>query len=611
MIQNLRSLGMRLRVRVIILSLIALIGILLVIVSSSMVWLLLAHREIVMESEQAAREFDLFMVEIRSDLTGVGDALAVIDDQNHILRDLLARHPAIFEVSVIDPDGQTILQRRRVGLHGLIQYDQQPWLEAVQAGNIYWSEVNTDEFGVPFIDIAVPIHKHNIPLEYQGTLLARLDLTAFWNEVITMRVGETGYAYLTDHAGHILVYRDIGLVRSAPMLQDEIGYTPQETVQRSERVLTSIRRGLGGQMVISSSISLVSVPWVATVEQPVDEALKTFYVMLPIFLIVLVVGLWLVLDIMRFSRRRIVNPLLHLRESVEEFGRGNLTYRVRVATRRGDEMDLLANTFNQMVEDIQRRTQELVKATATANENARLKSEFLSTVSHELRTPLNAIIGYVGIILEGLSGTIDDDARDMLERVESNSNRLLSMINDILDVAKIEAGQYEITNQAFSPSALADDWQNQMRVLAEQRHIDFQILIDPSLPDHFWGDPKRITQIITNLLSNAFKFTAQGGVRLELLWKQEMWYISVKDSGIGIPKEAIAFIFDPFRQVDGTTERQFGGTGLGLTIVHNLVTLMNGSVTVQSEVGVGSTFTVILPLPLENPNPEPTLILVR
>jgi signal transduction histidine kinase len=238
---------------------------------------------------------------------------------------------------------------------------------------------------------------------------------------------------------------------------------------------------------------------------------------------------------------------------------------------------------------------ELIKANNLATESARLKSEFMSTMSHELRTPLNAMIGFCGILLEGMGGEIDADARHMISRVNSNSSRLLNLINEVLDLAKIEAGRMEMVSRPISPRALADQWQSQMHVLAQQKSLEFLIEIDPSVPETLFGDPERITQIAVNLLSNAFKFTEKGSVTLSINREAEEWMIRVKDSGVGIPPHAINYIFDEFRQVDGSSKRVYGGTGLGLAIVRNLCLMMKGNVKVSSELNKGSVFTVTLP----------------
>jgi signal transduction histidine kinase len=240
--------------------------------------------------------------------------------------------------------------------------------------------------------------------------------------------------------------------------------------------------------------------------------------------------------------------------------------------------------------------EELATLNVRTMEATRLKSEFLATISHELRTPLNAILGFTGILLQGIRGQVDDDARRMLSRVESNSHRLLELINQVLDLSKIEAGRSELVRTSFSPRALIDQWHTQMEPLAKEKSLQFELVIDKALPETLVGDPERLTQIGVNLLGNAFKFTEQGKVNLRVECTAEDWSIIVTDTGIGIPPHALNFIFDEFRQVDGSSRRMYGGTGLGLAITRNLVRMMNGKIQVESELGKGSIFSVKLPL---------------
>lgn len=307
---------------------------------------------------------------------------------------------------------------------------------------------------------------------------------------------------------------------------------------------------------------------------------------------VLAVGL-LVLE------RRITIPLVQLSNAAKEISEGNLQTHVEINQK--DEIGMLANTFNQMSQNIQKRTQDLVRANAMAQESARLKSEFMSTMSHELRTPLNAILGFTGIMIQGMSGEIDDKAARMIQRISSNGQRLLSLIDDILNIAKIEAGRLELAQEPFDPHLLAGKLHTQLGGLADQKGLAFNVEISQSVPDTLYGDEGRIAQIITNLLSNAFKFTHHGEVSLRMDWKDEDWIVQVSDTGIGIPPHATNIIFEAFRQVDGTSRRVYGGSGLGLAICRNLCTMMNGSIRVESGLGRGSTFTITLPLPTTDP----------
>jgi signal transduction histidine kinase len=247
---------------------------------------------------------------------------------------------------------------------------------------------------------------------------------------------------------------------------------------------------------------------------------------------------------------------------------------------------------------IQKQQVQLELTNREVMEANRLKSEFLANVSHELRTPLNAIIGFSDMLLMGMSGALSEKQEHRVQRIRENGKRLLLLVNDILDLARIEAGRIEVIHEPFSLHDLVDRLQVQMASLFDRKKIEFKTVIDSQLPLSLIGDEKRIEQVLTNLLSNAFKFTEQGHVLLNIKTDLaiNVWSIHVEDTGIGIPPHAIDYIFDEFRQVDGSSTRAYQGTGLGLAITRNLVRLMDGKITVESSLGVGSTFTVTLPL---------------
>jgi PAS domain S-box-containing protein len=243
---------------------------------------------------------------------------------------------------------------------------------------------------------------------------------------------------------------------------------------------------------------------------------------------------------------------------------------------------------------------DLQVANRLANENARLKSEFLATMSHELRTPMNAIEGFTSVMLNRMGGAeYNDKTLRYLEKVQNNSRRLLNLINDFLDLSRIEAGRLELSSMAVSPRDMAQKWEDTTSSLAETKHLTFDVSVDETLPEFIYGDEEAISKVVINLLGNAFKFTEQGGVQLSLHHENDFLVIEVADTGIGIPPHAREYIFDEFRQVDQSSRRLFGGTGLGLAIVQKLTRQMGGTITLQSEVGVGSTFTVRIPMHLQ------------
>jgi PAS domain S-box-containing protein len=245
----------------------------------------------------------------------------------------------------------------------------------------------------------------------------------------------------------------------------------------------------------------------------------------------------------------------------------------------------------------ERLIKDLQAARRIAEENSRLKSEFLATMSHELRTPLNAIEGFTSIMLSKMGGSeYNDKTERYISRVNTNSKRLLSLINDFLDLSRVESGRLQLANMPFSPAKLAKRWQEEIGILAEKKAIRFEVSVDSQLPETLHGDEESISKVGLNLLSNAIKFTEQGEVTLTLKQQGAEWQIIVSDTGIGIPPHAREYVFDEFRQVDQTSKRKYGGTGLGLAIVQKYARAMGGSVLLESELGQGSVFTVSLPL---------------
>jgi signal transduction histidine kinase len=226
----------------------------------------------------------------------------------------------------------------------------------------------------------------------------------------------------------------------------------------------------------------------------------------------------------------------------------------------------------------------------------KMKSAFVAMVSHELRTPLSAILGYAEIFMEQIYGPLNEKQANMTNRIVTNTRRLLSLINDLLDQAQMEAGKLTIKYETMKPSDLLENLHSVMDKLTADKNLKLTSELDSKLPVTLKGDSARLQQILVNLVNNAVKFTEEGSIHVQLSRLDEQhWGIKVSDTGLGIPKEELPRIFETFRQVEGTTTRVHGGFGLGLSIVKHLVTLMGGNVSVESELGKGSVFSITLP----------------
>jgi len=264
--------------------------------------------------------------------------------------------------------------------------------------------------------------------------------------------------------------------------------------------------------------------------------------------------------------------------------------------RRAEEA--LQKAHDELELKVAERTAELVIARERAEESDQLKSAFLSTMSHELRTPLNSIIGFTGIILQGMAGPLNDEQTKQLGMVRNSAHHLLDLINDVLDISKIEAGQVEIIAKPFDMREIIEKVMRTVTPLADKKGLLLMAEVTPQMCQ-ITSDQRRVEQILINLVYNAVKFTEKGEVRIECEISDDWLVTRVADTGIGIKPEDMDTLFETFQQIDTGFTRQHDGTGLGLSICKRLVEMLGGQIRVESEWGVGSAFTLTLPMKME------------
>ncbi len=318
--------------------------------------------------------------------------------------------------------------------------------------------------------------------------------------------------------------------------------------------------------------------------------------------------------------RRLTTPLLGLTEAARRLSLGHFDEPLRIDS--NDEVGLLARTFdmmtarlasfrrevertNQQLEaKVRERTEELRQKNITlelqnerALEASRLKSAFLANVSHELRTPLNGILALSELLQDGLAGDLTDEQRAHISMIHGSGSNLLKLINDILDVSKIEAGRLELRPIEWDILSEIRTIATEMQPLASSRGLELRVQVADGHP--VWIDRDRLRQIVVNLLGNAIKFTERGYVEVSasIDAEKERLIVGVLDTGIGIAPEDQRAIFQEFRQVDGSPSRRYGGTGLGLSISLRLAELMGGKLSVDSVLGRGSRFRLTVPAP--------------
>ena len=517
------------------------------------------------------------------------------------LRKLLHETPAITTAVALDPTGRERAKVSRVAMvlpADLADRAGDPAVVQALAGQTFFGAVYFVRQSEPYMRIAVPIAR--LTGEMLGVLMAEVNLTAIWEVITHIQVGQTGYAYVVSRDGDLIAHPDLSLV----LQQQHLTHLPQVQAALAGVPGPVTPTNLQGEPVFATAAAIPTLGWVVLVERLAREAYAPLYRSLLRTAGFFMLGLGLAGLVRVLIHRRVVRPVEVLRQGAARLGAGELQYRLDVQT--GDELQALADAFNQMAAQLQAsyadledkvaaRTQDLALANqhlALANQH---KSQFLAHMSHELRTPLHAILGYTQLILDRIYGEIPPLVAEKLDRVQQSGHHLLRLINAVLDLSRIESGRLMLSIAEYTMAEVVATVVTTVEPLAAAKQLTLTVTVPADLP-RGTGDAPRLTQVLFNLVGNAIAVTDVGEVSITVSASDDLFTLVVRDTGPGIAVEDQQRIFEAFEQVDNASSRTHNGTGLGLAIAKQIIALHGGRIGVRSCPGQGATFWCTVPM---------------
>ena len=534
------------------------------------------------------------------------------DDRVSEYERLMKLAPAIVEIEHVDVSGKTALLVSRTDPNRIRVAPGAGSAAAIaQARRTgkWYSPTYLRDGNVPHVTLAMAA------LEGAGGVtIIQINLKFIADVVAQMRFGEAGQAYVVDSADKLvahpnlsLVLRRLDLSRVIPagLRASGTGNVPSANANGgplgASRPLPSTfffeADGLEGGQVLSSAVRIDPPGWWVVVEQPYSEALSSVFATLRRTLGFVLLGLALAFAASYLLARMFAAPILQVQRGAARIGAGDLSARIDLHS--GDEIEDLAAEFNKMAAQLEEYTTGLEKMVADKTAQLELanrhKSEFLANMSHELRTPLNAVIGFSDVLKEQYFGPLNDKQQEYVRDINESGQHLLSLINDILDLSKIEAGRMDLDLSRFNLPAAIDNALVLVREKAHRHNLQIKSTIGADIGDMV-ADERKLKQILINLLTNAVKFSHPGGwVLVAASRGTSEVMISVKDSGLGIAPQDQAAIFEEFHQLRTSVCAKQEGTGLGLALTKRFTELHGGRIWVESDVGKGATFTFTLP----------------
>ena len=527
------------------------------------------------------------------------------------LRLFIDYYPAYVELFITDRYGAEIAGSGQTSDY--YQADEGWWQAGWNnsEGAIFFSEPELDESaGVVAIDIVIPIVDPENG-EVLGVLKSVYDITALISEVGAFALGDTGQAALIDTQGRFVAAQHL----------DDVGQPAPDRLLLDGRIFTGSGAvldavNINGEPVVVGYAPVTSdglvreidqLGWVVRSEQANAEAFAPILQLRTTALIFTILAAVAAAGVALWLGRRMTRELGHLAQVAAQLGAGDLDARARASSR--DEIGQLALRFNGMADAIQNRDRELSELNQalearfaeaeTAREEAekanQVKSAFLASMSHELRTPLNSVINFTKFILRGVMGPINERQTEALTNVVESADHLLNLINDVLDMSKIESGTLNLfVEEDVNAGEILATVASIAESLLDDKPVELHQEIEPGLP-MLTGDRQRIFQVMLNIVSNACKFTQEGHITIRVRQSNGIIHFAVEDTGPGIASEDQDMIFEAFKQTE-TGLRQGGGTGLGMPISRNLAEAHGGQLWLESIPGQGTTVYFDLPI---------------
>jgi signal transduction histidine kinase len=568
------------------------------------------------KASSAAISIRQFIQELESDLDAVAQPIS--DDpagteRERSFKNLFLRQRAISALTYLDATGRACVHAYSNEIDEIDSLtcegnrsDSEEFLRARAEQRYFGSVAFSSRDGRPHMNVAVAEASPG-----EGVIIADVDLGSVVDAIRRAQIGTPGYAYAVDSRGRVIAHTtNISLV----LADTNLGALPQVHAALNSAATNGVvtnGRDPEGTEVLSAFQSVDPPGWRVFVEERLSEAFAPIQAALWRTAALLVVFLLVAIATSVLLARNLARPIEAIQVAAAKIGSGSLDQRISVSSR--DELGALADEFNRMAarlqasyagleQQVQERTRELANALEELDDKSREleaasdhKSEFLANMSHELRTPLNAISGFSQVLRKGLFGEINDKQAEYLDDILASARHLLSLIDDVLDLAKVEAGQIELKVAPFSLPATLERGLVIVRERATREGVRVSLSSDPSV-DTVIGDERRIRQVVFNLLSNAVKFAPAGGaIDVTAARVDGEVRVSISDDGPGIAPEDQMRIFEEFQQA-AAGKQQREGTGLGLALSKRLIELHGGHIWVDSAVGRGSTFVFTLPV---------------